>query len=411
MLPGAQNPFHALRHRNFRLFSIGQFISLAGTWMQVVALGWLVLDLTDSPFYVGLVSTLTSLPILLFTLWGGVLADRVHRRRALILLQSFMLADALALALLTLTGHITVQWVMVLALVHGTSAAFEVPIRQAFIVEMVGKEDLMNAIALNSSNFNITRIFGPMLAGLVVGSVGVAPCFVLNAVSFVAVIACLLRMEESDARPAPSGASALTTLREGYRYVLDQPLPRALLLLTALYAIFGFAFVSMLPVFARDVLRTGAAGYGGLMTAVGVGASAGALAMAALGHRVARLRIIRGAGMLFALTLALTALAQVWWLAAGVLAVAGCAMILNNVSTNTQLQMAAPDHLRGRVMGFYSLMVLGMAPLGSFQAGWVSEHFGVPMSLALGAVVTAAGTLWLARPRATAGAGARADGA
>lgn len=411
MLPGAQNPFHALRHRNFRLFSIGQFISLAGTWMQVVALGWLVLDLTNSPFYVGLVSTLTSLPILLFTLWGGVLADRVHRRRALILLQSFMLADALALALLTLTGHITVQWVMVLALVHGTSAAFEVPIRQAFIVEMVGKEDLMNAIALNSSNFNITRIFGPMLAGLVVGTVGVAPCFVLNAVSFVAVIVCLLRMQESDARPAPSGASALTTLREGYRYVLDQPLPRALLLLTALYAIFGFAFVSMLPVFARDVLRTGAAGYGGLMTAVGVGASVGALAMAALGHRVARLRIIRGAGMLFALTLALTALVQVWWLAAGVLAVAGCAMILNNVSTNTQLQMAAPDHLRGRVMGFYSLMVLGMAPLGSFQAGWVSEHFGVPMSLALGAVVTAAGTLWLARPRAAAGSGARADGA
>ena len=203
MLPGAQNPFHALRHWNFRLFSIGQFISLAGTWMQVVALGWLVLDLTNSPFYVGLVSTLTSLPILLFTLWGGVLADRVHRRRALILLQSFMLADALALALLTLTGHITVQWVMVLALVHGTSAAFEVPMRQAFIVEMVVKEDVMNAIALNSSNFNITRIFGPMLAGLVVGSVGVAPCFVLNAVSFVAVIACLLRMEESDARPAP----------------------------------------------------------------------------------------------------------------------------------------------------------------------------------------------------------------
>ena len=411
MLPGAQNPFHALRHRNFRLFSIGQFISLAGTWMQVPALGWLVLDLTNSPFYVGLVSTLTSLPILLFTLWGGVLADRVHRRRALILLQSFMLADALALALLTLTGHITVHWVMALALVHGTSAAFEVPIRQAFIVEMVGKEDLMNAIALNSSNFNITRIFGPMLAGLVVGSVGVAPCFVLNAVSFVAVIVCLLRMEESDARPAPSGASALTTLREGYRYVLDQPQPRALLLLTALYAIFGFAFVSMLPVFARDVLRTGAAGYGGLMTAVGVGASAGALAMAALGHRVARLRIIRSAGMLFALTLAVTALAQVWWLAAGVLAVAGCTMILNNVSTNTQLQTAAPDHLRGRVMGFYSLMVLGMAPLGSFQAGWVSEHFGVPMSLALGAVVTAAGTLWLARPRTTAGSGARADGA
>ncbi len=397
MLPAARNPFHALRHRNFRLFFIGQFVSLAGTWMQVVALGWLVLELTNSPFYVGLVSTLTSLPILLFTLWGGVLADRVHRRRALVLLQSLMLADALALALLTLTGHVTVHWVMALALMHGTSAAFEVPIRQAFIIEMVGREDLMNAIALNSSNFNLTRIFGPALAGVIVGSVGVTLCFFVNAASFVAVIVCLLLMRGSPAAPPASARSALSTLGEGFRYVRDHRLPRDLLLLTALYAIFGFAFVSMLPVLARDVLRAGAEGYGGLMTAVGVGASVGALGMAAFGHRVARLRIIRGAGMAFALTLALAALAGSLWLAAGVLAVAGCAMILNNVSTNTQLQVAAPDHLRGRVMGFYSLMVLGMAPFGSLQAGWVSEHFGVPISLALGGLVTAAGTLWLAR--------------
>lgn len=397
MLPAARNPFHALRHRNFRLFFIGQFVSLAGTWMQVVALGWLVLELTNSPFYVGLVSTLTSLPILLFTLWGGVLADRVHRRRALVLLQSLMLADALALALLTLTGHVTVHWVMALALMHGTSAAFEVPIRQAFIIEMVGREDLMNAIALNSSNFNLTRIFGPALAGVIVGSVGVTLCFFVNAASFVAVIVCLLLMRGSPAAPPASARSALSTLGEGFRYVRDHRLPRDLLLLTALYAIFGFAFVSMLPVLARDVLRAGAEGYGGLMTAVGVGASVGALGMAAFGHRVARLRIIRGAGMAFALTLALAALAGSLWLAAGVLAVAGCAMILNNVSTNTQLQVAAPDYLRGRVMGFYSLMVLGMAPFGSLQAGWVSEHFGVPISLALGGLVTAAGTLWLAR--------------
>lgn len=398
MLPGAQNPFHALRHRNFRLFSIGQFISLAGTWMQVVALGWLVLELTDSPFYVGLVSTLTSLPILLFTLWGGVLADRVHRRRALILLQSLMLGDALALALLTVTDHVTVGWVMALALVHGTSAAFEVPIRQAFIVEMVGKDDLMNAIALNSSNFNLTRIFGPALAGGIVAWIGVAPCFFINAASFLAVIACLLLMDDSGGAVPASGRSALSTLREGTRFVVETPLPRALLTLTALYAIFGFAFISMLPVFARDVLHTGAEGYGGLMTAVGVGASVGALGMAAIGHRFARLRIIRSAGMVFALTLAATALVDRWWFAAVALAVAGCAMILNNVSTNTQLQMTAPDHLRGRVMGFYSLMVLGMAPFGSLQAGWVSEHLGVPMCLALGALVTAAGTLWLVRP-------------
>ena len=390
--------FPSLRSRNFRLFFVGQFVSLVGTWMQVVAQGWLVLELTNSPFLVGVVSALESLPILLFTLWGGVLADRVRRRRALILLQSLMLADALALAILTLGGHITVQWVMALALVHGTSAAFEVPIRQAFIIEMVGREDLMNAIALNSSNFNLTRIFGPALAGLIVGQAGVTPCFFINAASFVAVILCLVLMRDADTAPAPSGHSALSTLREGFRYVRDHRQSRALLLLTALYAIFGFAFISMLPVFARDVLQTGPAGYGGLMTAVGVGASVGALGMAALGHRVSRLRLIRWAGIAFALTLALTALARDWWVAAAMLGVAGCVMILNNVSTNTQLQVAAPDHLRGRVMGFYSLMVLGMAPFGSLQAGWVSEHFGVPLSLALGGLLTAVATLRLTGP-------------
>ena len=403
MLPGARNPFHALRHRNFRLFFIGQFISLAGTWMQVVALGWLVLELTDSPFYVGLVSTLGSLPILLFTLWGGVLADRVHRRHALILFQALMLVDALVLAVLTATHQVTIGWVMVLAVVHGISAAFEVPIRQAFLVELVGTEDLMNAIALNSSNFNLTRIVGPAIAGAIVAGMGVAPCFFINAASFVAVIWCLALITDGPPSPRAAG-SARTGFAEGTRYVREHPVPRALLTLTAVFSIFGFAFVTMLPVFARDVLHAGAAGYGGLMTAVGIGASIGALGMAAIGHRFSRLVIIRAGGLGFALALAAAALATQLWMAAALLALAGGAMILNNVSTNTQLQTTVPDLLRGRIMGFYSLMVLGMAPFGSLQAGWVSEHFGVPASLALGATVTALGTLWLVPRRLLAGA-------
>lgn len=377
--------FPSLRSRNFRLFFVGQFVSLVGTWMQVVAQGWLVLELTNSPFLVGLVSTLGSLPILLFTLWGGVLADRVNRRRALLLLQTLMLCDALALATLTATGHITVGLVMALAVLHGTSAAFEVPIRQAFIVEMVGKDSLMNAIALNSSNFNLTRIVGPAIAGATIAAFGSAACFFLNAASFVAAIGSLALMRGTGG--APHERTRAATFAEGARHALGEPGPRALLVLTALYSIFGFSFVSMLPVYARDTLASDATGYGALMTAVGIGASIGALAMATRGHHFDRLRIIRVAGLLFSVALGLAALVRAVAPAAVVLALAGAAMILNNISTNTHLQVGVPDHLRGRVMGFYSLMVLGMAPFGSFQAGWIAEHFGVPVTLAIGGVV------------------------
>jgi MFS family permease len=326
-----------------------------------------------------------------------VLADRVRRRRALVLLQSLMLLDALTLGVLTVIGEVTVYWVMALAVIHGTSSAFEVPIRQTYVLDMVGRDDLMNAIALNSSNFNLTRIVGPAIAGAVISTAGVAPCFFVNAASFLAVIASFLLMRGGDQTPTGSRGDAVATFAEGTRYAIGEPEPRALLALTAVYSIFGFAFITMLPVYAREVLRTGARGYGGLMTAVGLGASAGALTLAAIGHRYPRLTVIRVAGWLFGAALAAAAFARTWWLAAFVLGLAGCAMVLNNVSANAQLQTSAPDHLRGRVMGFYSLMVLGMAPFGSLQAGWVSERFGVPASLGVGAVVCLLATLRLAK--------------
>jgi MFS family permease len=403
--PAARNPFHALRHRNFRLFFFGQSVSLVGTWMQVVAQGWLVLQLSNSPFLVGLVTSLESLPILLLTLYGGVLADRVDKRRAIMLLQTGMLLESAALTLLTATHYVTVGWVMLLAPVLGTFSAFEVPIRQAFMMEMVGREDLVNAIALNSSIFNLTRIVGPVVAGALIASLGTTACFAANTVSFLAVIVAFVRMRP----PFPGALIARPeqepTFQDGVRYALGGMEPRALLGLAATLSIFGLGpALAMLPVYARQELHMGAGGYGGLMAAVGVGAGCGAIAMASIGHRVDRRRLITAAGLVFALSLGLSAVHGSYPLALVVLAFAGFGSVLAAISTNTLLQTEAPDQLRGRVMGFYSFVVLGLAPIGSLQAGWVSEHFGVRVSFVVGALVCAVAVFALA-PRRQQGPG------
>lgn len=361
--------------------------------MQVVAEGWLVLELTDSAFMVGLVTALEALPILLFTLYGGVLADRVDKRMAILLLQAGMLVQSLALTLLAATHTITVGWLMALATALGTLTAFEVPIRQSFMVEMVGREDLLAAIALNSSIFNLTRIVGPVVAGGLIAGLGSTFCFAANTASFLAVIVAFLRMRP----PFPGGGRATggeATMRDGARYALGTPEPRALLFFAATLSIFGLAAaLAMLPVYARRVLGLDASGYGGLMAAVGVGAAAGAIAMASLGHRIDRRRLIRGAALLFAVSLAASTLHASFLLALGGLAVAGFGSVLAAISTNTLLQLDAPDQLRGRVMGFYSFVVLGLAPFGSLQAGWVSEQFGVRVSFLIGAGICAGAAL------------------
>jgi MFS family permease len=390
----ARNPFHALRHRNFRLFFIGQFVSLTGTWMQVVAEGWLVLELTDSALMVGLVTALESLPILLFTLYGGVLADRVDKRKAILFLQAGMLTQSLALTLLAATHTITVGWLMALATLIGTLTAFEVPIRQSFMVEMVGREDLVAAIALNSSIFNLTRIVGPVVAGGLIAGLGSTFCFAANTASFLAVIVAFLRMRPPFAGGDWPRHDGETTLRDGVRYALGTPEPRALLFLAATLSVFGLAAaLAMLPVYARNVLGLDASGYGGLMAAVGVGAAAGAIAMASVGHPSNRRQLIRGAALLFAVSLALSTLHASFVLALSGLAVAGFGSVLAAINTNTLLQLDAPDHLRGRVMGFYSFVVLGLAPFGALQAGWVTEHHGVRVSFQVGAIICAVAAL------------------
>src|SRR3990172_334413 len=268
--------FAALRHRNFRLFLIGQFVSLCGSWIQTVAQGWLVLQLTDSAFAVGLVTTLGSLPILLFTLYGGVIADRVNKHRLVLVLQALMLTEALVLGILTQLHLVTVHWVMGLAVFFGLLSAFEVPTRQALIAEIVEREDLMNAIALGSSAFNVARVVGPAIAGTLIATVGLAACFYANAASYLAVVASMLLMR-LEPRAAPRAEPALDAMREGFRYIFGNRWPRAIVTIIATFAVFGFSFIPMMPVFARDVLHLGARGYGAMVSAIGVGAAAGPL--------------------------------------------------------------------------------------------------------------------------------------
>ncbi len=376
----------ATRHRNFRIFLIGQFVSLCGTWIQTVAQGWLVLQLTNSALAVGLVTTLGSLPILLFTLYGGVVADRVDKRSLVLVLQSLMLVEALALGLLTVFGRITVGWVMGLAAFYGLLSAFEVPTRQSLVAEIVPREDLMNAIALGSSAFNLARMIGPAIAGVLIATVGLAACFLINAASYLAVVAGLAMMRvERPTRPEP--VPALNALREGFSYIFGHRWPRALIAIIATFSVFGFSFVTMMPVFARDVLHLGASGYGAMVSAVGVGAAVAALFMAAMAGTPRSGRMALGSAVLFGAVLTVASMAPEFWSAVILFTIAGCLMALNGIMANSMLQLEAPDRLRGRVMGFYSFVVLGMAPLGSLQAGWVAEHLGVRTAIGLGGVV------------------------
>ena len=382
--------FGALAHRNFRLFFIGQGISLVGTWMQNVGEGWLILTLTNSPFYVGLTAALSSLGVLLFSLYAGVVADRVDKRRVIIFMQLAFMIEAFTVAILVWTGVIAVWQVLVLATVLGIASAFDIPMRQSFIVEMVGKDDLMNAIALNSSLFNGARVIGPAIAGFLIGALGIAWCYFLNGLSYIAVIAGLLLMR----LPATIRPARTTSTWGGFREVLtflrgDRGI-RSLMIQTAILSVFGFPYIAMMPVFARDVLHRGAAGYGALTSSIGIGAVIGALGIALSATRLrARGRLMLVGGTAFGILLILFSASRVLALSMVLLALAGCAMIVNNSITNTLLQTAAPDHLRGRIMGFYSFVFVGMAPFGAFLFGLVAEHVGVPHTLAAGGAIVA----------------------
>jgi len=374
----------ALAHRNFRLFFFGQGVSLIGTWMQSVALGWLVLEITNSPFAVGLNQALRSLGVLVFALYAGVVVDRVDKRRLIVWTQLLQMLEALALALLVWTRSIATWQVMALAVGFGVVNAFDIPGRQAFIVELVGKDDLMNAIALNSSMFNAARIAGPAVAGVLIGAAGVGMCFFLNGVSYIAVIASLLAMRLAPFAPRPAAATAWEGFRVGVRFIRSDARVLALVVLVAVFSVFGFPFLVLMPVVARDVLHTDARGYGILMAGVGIGAMLGALALALRGRGVRKGSTLLNGGAAFAALLVAFAAARSFATALLLLALAGCAMIVTTALANTMLQTLVPDELRGRVMAFYAFVFVGMAPLGAFLAGLLAEHTSAPFAIGVG---------------------------
>jgi MFS family permease len=390
-------PFPALRHRNFQIFFLGQTTSLVGTWMQSVAQGWLVLQLTNSAYYVGLVSALGSLPVLLVSLPAGVFADRSNKRRVVVATQALALVQALVLAVLIWMHRVELWHVAAAAVFLGLVNAVDIPTRQSLIFDLVGKDDLMNAIALNSSAFNAARIIGPAIGGVLIGGIGIAACFFLNSVSYVAVIAGLLAMRLPAWSPPPLAGDGLTRFREGARFILGDRATRALVLNTALLSIFGFPYLVLMPVFARDVLHVGAAGLGFLMASVGIGAVVAALGVAAFGPRLPKGRLLVWGGPAFGLAIAAFALTPWVPLAVAILVVSGGAMIANNAVTNTLLQTIVPDGLRGRVMGAYTFVFVGMAPLGAYQAGWLAGRVGVQTAVAAGGLVCALASLALWR--------------
>jgi MFS family permease len=381
--------FGALAYRNFRLFFLGQGVSLIGTWMQNVAQGWLVLELTNSPFYVGLVAALGSIGVLLFTIYAGVIADRTNKHRLVIATQSLSMIPAFALAALVWTRSVAVWHVAALAAFLGLVNAFDIPARQAFIVELVGRDDLVSAIALNSSAFNAARVVGPAVAGALIGLLGVGACFFLNGVSYLAVIGGLLAMRLPPYVPGPRTASLWAGLREIVAFIRSDRRVATVVVLMGVLSICGFPYLVMMPVFARDVLHRGAAGYGVMMTTVGVGALIGALAVALLDRRIPKGPTLVGAGGAFGTLLVAFALSRSYFLSLSLLALTGGTMIVNNALANAIIQTVVPDQLRGRVMGFYAFVFVGLAPIGSFTVGALAERVGTPAAVAAGGALSA----------------------
>jgi MFS family permease len=377
----------ALQHRNFQLFFGGQLISLVGTWMQSVAQSWLVYRLTGSSTLLGFVGFSSQIPVFLLAPAGGVLADRANRRRVLLITQTASMLLSFALAALALSGRVRVWHVFALAALLGVVNAADIPTRQAFVVEMVGKEDLMNAIALNSSMFNGARIIGPAVAGVLVAGIGEGWCFFANAVSYLAVIAGLLAMRIPRLASVRHSVSPLAHMKEGFGFVAGAAPVRALILLLGVISFLGMPYAVLMPVFAENILHSGARGLGLLMGAAGVGALIGSLTLAAR-------REIRGLGMWvamagagFGISVALFAVSRAFWLSALLLVPVGLSMMVQMASSNTLIQVMVPDALRGRTMAVYSMMFMGMAPFGSLLAGVLAERIGAPETVAAGGAV------------------------
>jgi MFS family permease len=376
--------FRALRHRNFKLFFGGQLISLTGTWMQSLAQGWLVYRLTHSAVLLGTVGFAGQIPVLFFGPLAGIIADRHRRHRIVIATQAAMMCQALLMAILTLTRVITVSEIFVLAIFLGVCNAFDIPARQSFLVEMVGEEDLMNAIALNSSIFNSARIVGPAVAGILVAALGEGMCFLINGLSFIAVIAGLLMMRVNTPRSNSKGAGKWEQFREGVDYTRKNVAIRSLLLLLGVVSLLGMSYMVLMPIFADRVLHSGSAGLGWLMTSAGFGALLAALSLARRKNVLGLDRVVAQASAGFGVSLVLFGFSRSLGLSLTLLVPAGFCIMVQMAATNTLVQSIVSDPMRGRVMGLYTMMFLGVAPFGSLLAGFLAQRYSAPFAVIFG---------------------------
>jgi MFS family permease len=388
-VPASLNPFQTLqRHRNFRLFWFGQTLSLIGTWMQTMAEGWLALQLTNSAFFVGLVASAQALPILVLSLSAGVVVDRTDKLRIVKIAETLLACQAATLWWLTHSGHINIGWLVAMAAANGTITSFEIPARQSLVIELVGREDLPGAIALNSSGFNLARIIGPSIGAVVIASLGIPWCFGVNAASYIAVLIGLFLIR-LPAWVAPEHlASPLEGIFEGFRFMRSTPSVAALMKLVTVYSVLGVPYLTLMPVVARNQLGLGAAGYGALLACVGVGGLCGALMLAAIGDRIARGRVLEIASFGFAGLLVVFSLVRQASLAYPILLGVGFFMIANGASANSTLQHLVPNELRGRMMAAYSFVVVGLSQvLGAFAGGAIAHLIGVSWAIGGGAAI------------------------
>jgi MFS family permease len=387
--------FRALRHPNYRLFFFGQSISLVGTWITRLASSWLVYRLTGSEFLLGLVAFLGQIPSLVISPIAGVYIDRWNRHRVLVVTQALSMSQSAALAVLTLTGSITVTDILILQGLQGVVNAFDTPARQSFVVQMVeSRADLPNAIALNSSLVNGSRMIGPAIGGLLIAAVGEGWCFALDAVSYVAVIGSLLAMTVRPTASPPTVVPVIDALAAGFRYVSGFAPVRAGLLLVAAISMFGMPYQVLMPVMASEVLGGGPNTLGMLMTATGVGALVGTLYLASRHTVVGLGRRIAQAAMLFGVALIAFSASANLWLSLALLPISGAGFIVALAATNTVVQTVVPETLRGRVMSLYTVAFLGTAPIGSLMAGAAAERIGAQATIAVGGAACLVCGLW-----------------
>jgi MFS family permease len=394
---GISHAWRAMRHRNFRLFFGGQSISLIGTWMTRIATAWLVYTLTGSAWLLGIVGFAGQIPTFLLAPFAGVWVDRLNRRHVLVVTQSLAMVQSLALAVLTLTHRITIAEILVLSVFQGFINAFDMPGRQAFLVQMIeGREDLGNAIALNSSMVNMARLVGPSLAGLVIAGFGEGYCFLIDGISYIAVIISLLMMRLPQMTLNLVVVSMATQLKEGWAYVSTFAPVRTILLLFAIISLMGMPFTVLMPVFAAKVLHGGAHTLGFLMGALGAGALVGAISLAFRKSVLGLGRVIPISSAIFGAGLIAFGLSRIEWLSLALMAITGYGMMRQMAASNTIIQTVVPEDKRGRVMSYYTMAFVGMAPFGSLLAGGLAHVMSAPMALIVTGSFCIAGAAWFA---------------